>query len=145
MPLLQTFHRDPPSDKSSFEFFWGKDRSGKPHLKRRTMRKRLRDTLRRFSQWCRGNRNLGLRELFWRLNAKLRGYYNYFGVVGNYASLEQFFRQAIRILFKWLNRRSQRRSYNWQGFADLLMHYQVEKPRIVRPPKPRRVTSVMLA
>lgn len=55
------------------------------------------------------------------LNAKLRGYpgltartgYNYYGVVGNYASLKQFFDQAIRILYKWLNRRGQRRSRNW--------------------------------
>lgn len=142
-------HRDPPSGKSrfeflGFEFFWGKDRSGKPHLKRRTARKRLKGSLKRFSQWCRENRNLDLRTLFRWLNSKLRGYYNYYGVVGNYASLEEFFRQAIRILFKWLNRRSQLRSYNWQGFIELLKHYWVEKPRIVGPQKPRRATSAAL-
>jgi RNA-directed DNA polymerase len=76
----------------------------------------------------------GLKELFRELNAKLRGYYDYYGVVGNYASLKQFFDQAIRILYKWLNRRSQRRSYNWTGFRELLQRSQVERPRIVGRP-----------
>ena len=51
--------------------------------------------------------------MFRDLNAKLRGYYRYYGVQGNYPSLQQFFNRAMRILFKWLNRRSQRRSYTW--------------------------------
>jgi RNA-directed DNA polymerase len=113
-----------------FEFYWGKDRKGQPHLKRRTARKRLRGSLQRFTQWCRENRNLDSHKLFHWLNAKLRGYYNYYGVVGNYRSLEQFYRQVIRILFKWLNRRSQSRSYNWHGYTELLEHYRVAKPRI---------------
>lgn len=140
------FHRSPSSGKFrfqflGFEFYWGKDRGGRPHLKRRTSRKNLRKSLKRFSEWCRENRNLKSRILFKRLNAKLRGYYNYYGVIGNYASLEQFFHQAMRILFKWLNRRSQRHSYNWQGFDELLEHYKIERPRIVGRPKTRKAAS----
>jgi RNA-directed DNA polymerase len=140
------FHRDPPSGKSrfdflGFEFYWGKDRGGRPHLKRRTARKKLRASLNRFSVWCKKNRNLRLKTLFRKLNAKLRGYYNYYGVVGNYVSLYQFFRRASRILFKWLNRRSQRRSYNWYGFRELLEHFHVEQPRITGRPKTRWVAS----
>jgi RNA-directed DNA polymerase len=141
------FHRDPPSGKTGFdflgfEFYWGKDRGGRPHLKRRTSRKKLRASLNRFAAWCRENRNLRLMTLFRRLNAKLRGYFNYYGVVGNYASLNQFFWQAMRILFKWLNRRSQRRSFNWQGFQELLKHFRVEQPRIVGRPKMRKAASL---
>ena len=95
-----------------------------------------------FAAWCRENRNLRLMILFRRLNAKLRGYFNYYGVVGNYASLNQFFWQAMRILFKWLNRRSQRRSFNWQGFQELLKHFRVEQPRIVGRPKARKAASL---
>jgi hypothetical protein len=75
--------------------------------------------------------------MFRQLNAKLRGYYNYYGVIGNYASLNQFFEQAIRILYKWLNRRS----YNRQAFAELLEHFAVEQPRIVGRPKTRMSVS----
>jgi group II intron reverse transcriptase/maturase len=139
--------RDPPSGKSGFEFlgfefYWGKDRGGKPHLKRRTSRKKLKASLNLFAAWCEENRNLRLEMLFRRLNAKLRGYFNYYGVVGNFASLKQFFWQAMRILFKWLNRRSQRRSFNWQGFQELLKHFRVEQPRIVGRPKTRCAASL---
>ena len=122
-------------DFVGFEFRWGRDRAGKPHLKRRTSRKRLRDSLKGFTEWCKVKCRYRLKDLFRELNAKLRGYYNYYGVIGNYASLNQFFQAAMRILFKWLNRRSQRRSYNWTGFRELLQHFQVERPRIVGRPK----------
>ena len=121
-------------DFLGFEFRWGKDRAGKPHLKRRTARKRLRDSLKRFTEWCKGKCRCSQKDLFRELNAKLRGYYNYYGVNGNDGSLNQFFSSAMRILFKWLNRRS----YNWTGFRELLQHYQVEWPRIVGRPKTRR-------
>ncbi|MCP4600295.1 MAG: group II intron reverse transcriptase/maturase, partial [Proteobacteria bacterium] len=129
-------------DFLGFEFYWGKDRSGKPLLKRRTSRKKLRSSIKSFTEWCKESRNLEPRVLFRRLNAKLRGYYNYYGVFGNYDGLQQFFNQVKRILFKWLNRRSQRRSYNWRGFEQLLEHYRIEQPRIVGPPKMRQLQLI---
>ena len=140
------FHREPPTGQTRFEFlglefYWGTDRGGRAHLKRRTSRKKLRGSLKHFTAWCREHRNLRLHVMFRQLNAKLRGYYNYYGVIGNYASLNQFFTQAMRILYKWLNRRSQRRSYNRQTFAELLEHFAVERPRIVGRPKTRAVVS----
>ena len=125
-----------------FEFYWGQDQAGKAHLKRRTARAKLRASLQRFTQWCRENRHRRLRELFKQLNVKLRGYYNYYGVHGNSASLQQFFAGALRILLKWLNRRSQRPSYNWQGFKAILEHFKVERPRIVGYPKMRKATAL---
>jgi group II intron reverse transcriptase/maturase len=125
-------------DFLGFEFRWGKDRSGKPNVKRRTSRKKLRRSLKNLTQWCKENRHQRLDVLFKKMNAKLRGYYAYYGVIGNYASLQEFFREAVRILFKWLNRCSQRRSYNWKGFQELLELFKIEKPRIVGRPKARK-------
>ena len=141
------FHRHPPDGKTrfdflGFEFYWGKDRKRRPHLKRRTSRKKLRSSIRRFTEWCKKNRNLEPRVMFRRLRAKLRGYYNYYGVIGNLKSLEQFYYQVKRILFKWLNRRSQRRSYNWKGFEQLLKHYRVEQPRIIGRPQMRQLRLI---
>ena len=145
---VMPFSRQPPAPKTSFEFLgfefrWDKDRAGKDHVTRRTARKKLRTSLKRFTQWCRENRNLRLGVLFARLNAKLRGYYNYYGVPGNSAGLKQFFSQAIRILKKWLDRRSQRRSYNWAGYTELLAHFNVVRPRIVGRPTTRMATSTV--
>jgi hypothetical protein len=107
-------------DFLGFELRWGKDRAGKPHVKRRTSSKKLRSSLKCFNEWCKENRHLRLAELFKRLNAKLRGYFNYYGVIGNYSSLSLFFYKAMKMLIKHLNRRSQRRSYNWNRFTQLL-------------------------
>jgi RNA-directed DNA polymerase len=113
-----------------FEFRWGTSRKGKDIMKRRTSRKKLLTSLERFTLCCRRCRNFRLRRIFKLLNAKLRGYYNYYGVIGNYASLQQFFRQAMRILYKWLNRRSQKRSFGYNVFNQIAKFYHIEKPRI---------------
>ncbi len=111
-----------------FEFLWGVSCKGKDTIKRRTSRKRFRRSLENFTEWCSDNRNFRLKKLFSLLNAKeLRGYYNHYGVIGNYDSLEEFYTQAMRILYKWLNRRSQRRSFNYEGFPEVLRRYQIEK------------------
>ena len=68
--------------------------------------------------------------MFKDLNAKLRGYYHYYGVIGTFESLEAFLYHVKRLLYKWLNRRSQRKSYAWRGFGQVLDHFRLEKPRI---------------
>lgn len=122
-------------DFLGFEFRWGKDRAGKPLVKKRTARKNLRSSLKRFNEWCKENRHLRLSELFKKLNAKLRGYNNYFGVIGNYPSLKLFYYRAIKLLVKYLNRRSQRRSYNGAGYTQLIEQFGTTKPHIVGRPK----------
>src|SRR5262249_46080282 len=77
--------------KTSFEFLglkfrWGKDRKGQDQLKRRPTRKKLRASLNRSTAWWKEKRHLRLPVLFQRLHAKLRGYYNYYGVHGNAAA-----------------------------------------------------------
>jgi len=94
-----------------FEFRWELGRWRKPVIKRRTVRKKYRAALANFRAWCREHCSLPKIVLFAKLNSKLRGYYNYYGIRGNYDSLSDFFHQVKQILFKALNRRSQRRSY----------------------------------
>ena len=124
-----------------FEFRWGKDRQGKAHVERRTSRKKLRNSLARFTEWCREKRQSRIEEWFNELKPKLQGYYNYYGVSGNFASLQQFFGEAMQILRKWLNRSSQRSSYNWASFRALLQHFQLPLPRIRPRPRMRLAVS----
>jgi len=123
-------------DFLGFEFSWRKDRAGKPHLKRRTSRKKLRNSLANFTAWCKQSRHVPLKELFPQLKLKLRGYYNYYGVPGNSGGLKEFFNEAMGTLRKWLNRRSQRRSFTRRGFDDLLDHFHVPRPRVTIRPRP---------
>jgi len=121
-----------------FEFRWRKSRKGGRTVSRRTSRKKLKASLATFTAWIQKNRHCQLPGLFRTLRAKLNGYWNYYGVIGNSASLHCFFYQAKRILFKWLNRRSQRRSYTWKGFADLLRFFEVPVPRITECAAPHQ-------
>jgi len=133
---IMYFSRFQNKDKTYFEFLgfefrWGKSRFGKTILKKRTSRKKLRKSIVDFALWCKENRHKRISILFQEINSKLRGYYNYYGLCGNYDLLNTFYYFAKRNLFKWLNRRSQKKSYNWQGFNDLMKRFRLEKPRIV--------------
>jgi RNA-directed DNA polymerase len=129
-------------DFLGFEFRWGKDRAGKPHVDKRTARKSLRNSLTRFKLSFKENRHRRLPDLFKLLNAKLTGYFNHFGVHGNIRSLEFFHYQVIRQVWKYLNRRSQRKSYNWEGFKQLMSQFGVVKPHIVNRPRRERKAFV---
>jgi len=113
-----------------FEVRWIPDRQGTPRVTRRTARKRFRASLARVTEWIRAERHRPVGWIFARLNRKLLGYYNYYGVRGNSRSLKAFLYQVLKTLFKWLNRRSQRRSYTWQGFQSLVDRFGVAPPRI---------------
>lgn len=124
------FGNKPHFEFLGMEFRWGKDRNGKAHLKRRTAPERFRRSVKVFTDWCKKFRHLKLRQFFERFKSKLRGYYNYYGVSGNSEAISRFHYIAMKTLFKWLNRRSQRRSYNWTGFNELIKHFKIPLPRI---------------
>jgi hypothetical protein len=128
-------------DFLGFEFRWGTDRKGQARLQRRTSRKKFRSSVKRVAEWCKQNRHRRVREQFQLLNAKLRGYYNYYGVHGNYASLDKFFYRVRRLHLKWLNRRSQRQSYTWAGYHELTQCFALARPRIVGRPKSCLIVS----
>jgi len=130
------FTRQDTSGKSrfdflGFEFSWGLSRKGKPFVKKRTSRKKLRGSIASFKEWIKVNRHKRITALMKTLGRKLRGYYNYYGVIGNSESLKSFYKSATDLLFKWLNRRSQRKSYNWKGFLEMIKYFQIPRPRIM--------------
>jgi RNA-directed DNA polymerase len=64
------------------------------------------------------------------LNARLRGHYNYYGVIGNSRSLSSYLHQVSRLLKKWLGRRSQKSRMSWEKYSALLKRFPLEEPRI---------------
>ena len=121
-------------DFLGFEFRWHVSRHGRDVIKKRTSRSKMRKSLANVKQWCKDNRDKRLANLFNTLNAKLRGYYNYYGVIGNYDSLNEYYRITKKMLYKWLNRRSQRRSFNLCQFEQVLKRYRIELPRTTERP-----------
>jgi group II intron reverse transcriptase/maturase len=121
-----------------FEFRWGLDRHRRPHVKRRTMRTRLARALREMNEWLKAERSAGLRPMMKTLAKKLLGHYNYYGIHYNSSSLWEHYRLVCGLVFKWLNRRSQRRGYSWARFKLMLVRYAIPKPRITEPALKRR-------
>lgn len=113
-----------------FEFRWGRSRKGKPSVKRRTAPRRLTRSIAAFTEWIRKHRHRPLPELMTALRAKYRGTWNYYGLIGNGKSLQAFYYWTVRLLHKWLNRRSQRPGMSWRRLSRLLRRYEVPRPHI---------------
>jgi len=119
-------------DFLGFTHFSGSSRRGKFMVGRRTSRKKFRAKCKELNLWLKRTRNAHPVKAWWPiLAAKLRGHYQYYGVSGNMPSLQRYYCLAMRLALKWLNRRSQRSSFNWAGFYEYLKHYPLPKPRIV--------------
>jgi hypothetical protein len=65
-------------------------------------------------------------------------------VIGNSQSLSQYEYQVRGLLYKWLNRRSQKRSYTWRALYRLLERFSVSRPRIVETGRKRLIESCQL-
>lgn len=124
-------------DFLGFQFHWKRTRKGYEGLFRRTSRKKLRSSVARFTEWIKTQRMFKLRDVMQSLKRKYAGYWNYYGVRGNSKSLGTFYYQTLKLTHKWLNRRSQKRSYTWPAFNRLLKRHGITGPRIRKPERPR--------
>jgi len=119
-------------DFLGFTHYSGLSRKGKFIVGRQTSRKKFRMKCRELNNWLRKIRNYKKTKEWWPiLQAKLRGHYQYYGVSGNMQALRRFYSLTLRMTVKWLNRRSQRKSYSWKGFYKYLDHYPLPEPKIV--------------
>lgn len=101
-----------PGKAESFVFlglthYVGKDRQGRYLVKRKTARKRLHRSLQALKAWCRTHRHKPLAWQWEKLSLQLRGHYAYYGIRGNFRSLEQFRYQVWKYWCQSLRRRSQ--------------------------------------
>ncbi len=118
-------------DFLGFTHYWAKSRRGNWVVKRKTVGKRLVRTVKTLWRWCRENRHRPVREQYKMLVRKLRGYYQYYGIRGNYRCLEKVYRQTMRAWWYWLSRRSHKRAITWTKFIESIADLRLLRPRIV--------------
>lgn len=119
-------------DFLGFTFYIGMSRNGRAIPKIRTRAKTIRAKLNKVSAWIREVRNkMPLREIWKTFTTKLRGHIQYYGVSHNSKWVQNFSVQAARIVFKWLNRRSQCRSFSWNSFRLFMSKNPLPKVRVV--------------
>jgi RNA-directed DNA polymerase len=118
-------------DFLGFTHYWGKSRSGRWIVQRKTAQKRFTRALKAVRDWCRINRHISLAEQHSALCQKLRGHFSYYGITGNSRMLSRFQLEVLRAWHKWLNRRSQRGNLPWERFQRLLERYPLPPPKVV--------------
>ncbi len=114
-----------------FNFYWGhkSSTSSKKLLKVKTAPKKLGKSVEAFGDWIKAIRSkLPLDKIWLHTAQKLRGHYSYYGISFNLPKLNHYYHEVVGLLFKWLNRRSQKRSYTWEAFAKRLMFKPLPKP-----------------
>jgi RNA-directed DNA polymerase len=129
-------------DFLGFTHFCGMSRKGSFLLGRKTSGKKFHKACREINDWLRQTRNAMRIQDWWPLlAAKMRGHYNYYGVSGNSRGIGNFGFAVMQTVAKWLNRRSQCKSFTWRQFNEYLTRYPLPKPLIVHnlyQPSPRK-------
>ena len=116
-----------------FTHYCSTSRNGWFRVKRKTSKKKFNKKIKEMSQEIRERVvcfGLAAPEVIKWVNQVLVGYFHYYGITDNIEMLQKFVHEVENRLFKWLNRRSERRSYTWENFNELLRNYPLAKPRI---------------
>ena len=112
-----------------FTFYWGKCGKHKRQIKIKTQKEKLIKSIQEFEVWIKGNRSKMKTSEIWSMaKLKLIGHYNYYGYWMNRDKLNHFYHEAIKSLFKWLNRRSQLISYKVEEFGEKLKQQPLPIP-----------------
>ena len=97
----------------------------------KTSRKKLRSKIKTMKELIMNHRTKTLEWIFKTINAKMRGHYQYYGVTDNIRKVKIFLCITRNLLFKWLNRRSQKWDYTWESFNNgLLRTFLLLEPSI---------------
>ena len=122
-----------------FTHYCGKTKEGYFKVKRRTSRKKLGQSLEKFTDWAKKVRPvLRKGEMLRQARIRVLGHLSYYAVTDNLERCTYYVHRATEILFKWLNRKSQRRAYTWANFKQALACVEWPKPRLRKDLNPCR-------
>ncbi len=122
-----------------FTHYCGKTQGGYFKVKRRTSRKKLGQSLSKFTRWAKKARQvLRKGEMLRQARIRVMGHLGYYAITDNLRRCDTYVYHAMRILYKWLNRKSQRRAYTWEGFMQALIWVDWPKVRVRKDLNPCR-------
>ena len=107
-------------DFLGFTHYCSKSKNGKFRVKRKTSRKKFAKKCKEVHRLIGTMRQMKIKDIIAKLNQILVGYYHYYGITDNSRRLKAFRYNVMKSLFYWLNRRSQKQSYNWVKFLNMI-------------------------
>jgi len=118
-------------DFLGFTHYCSKSRKGYFVMMHKTSRRVMISKLQGINKWLRSIRSIiPLKEWWPTMKAKLIGHYNYFGINGNVHSLQKYYRNISRMIYKWINRRGQKRSMTIKEYLTYLQWNPLPIPRV---------------
>lgn len=114
-----------------FTHFGDKTRKGKFKLGRKTADSKFRQKIEAMNEWLKKIRNLVTLKEWWKvLGIKLIGHYRYYGISGNIEALKEFYTLTSKLAYKWINRRSQKKSFTYEQYCRFKEYNPLPKPKI---------------
>lgn len=110
--------------------YCGKTKDGRFSLKLKTQREKFNLAIKAQNQWFRSTRTTKISDIWKVFASKLRGHYQYYGLSGNFQSIQRYYNQSIKLAYKWMNRRSQKKTWNYGEFNDYLKKYPLPQPKV---------------
>ncbi len=118
-------------DFLGFTHYCDKTRRGKFKLGRKTSSKKFRQKMKAVNQWLKRVRNRVTLAEWWKVyRLKLLGHYRYYGISGNMLALRKFYRETSALAFKWINRRSQKKSFTYAQYCNFKKYNPLPEPKI---------------
>jgi group II intron reverse transcriptase/maturase len=117
-------------DFLGFTHYCSTTRDGRFSSKVKTSRKKFAAAILNQKLWLRKARTRPIKEIWQTLALKLQGHYNYYGISGNFQAIKRYYEHNRALTFKWLNRRSQKRTWNWKEFQVYLEKHPLPQPKV---------------
>ena len=117
-------------DFLGFTHFVSQSKYGKFRVKRKTSGKKMRAKLKECKEWLIKHRNMKIHDIVDRIRRSLTGYFNYYCITDNTRSVRKFVEKIKGLFFKWMNRRSQRKSFNYEKFQLFIKKFPFPTPRV---------------
>ncbi len=123
-------------DFLGFTHICGKNKKGFFEVKRLTVKKRMRATLKAVGQTLLRRRHEPVPVMGKWLGQVVRGYFAYFNVPGNEKRLDQFYQEVCRHWLHALRRRSQRHRMTWERLKTIARRYLLYPRQVPKHPYP---------
>jgi len=114
-----------------FTHYCTKTRDGRFMVRIKTSRRKMNKAVKEMNKWLKNIRNLmKLRDIWKLLKLKLQGHYNYYGLSGNFESIQRYYRKVLILVLKWMNRRSQKKTWTWKTLKEYIRRYPLPEPKL---------------
>ena len=118
-------------DFLGFTHYCTTTRDGRFMVKVKTSRKRMIRATSAMSSWLKTIRNkVDTKEIWKTLALKLTGHYQYYGISGNIEGIKWYYHKTMQITLKWMNRRSRKKSWNFEEFRKYLTENPLPIPKL---------------